>query len=263
MKLTPKKIHSKKKQGKKIVALTAYDFPTARILDEVGVDILMVGDSLAMVLLGHSNTRGVTLQDILYHTRPVAKAAKRALVVADMPYHSYRTPAEALRSAKLLTGDAGADAVKLEGGASIKAQVKKLIKKRIPVMGHVGMLPQSVGSGKFRVYGRTASEAQAILEDAKLLDRLGVFSIVLECMPVGLARQVTKAVKCPTISIGAGAFTDGQILVLHDILGIRSSVSPRFVRRYASLETNIKKAVQKYCADVRKKRYPSSKESFQ
>jgi 3-methyl-2-oxobutanoate hydroxymethyltransferase len=262
MKLKPEDIYSKKRKGEKITALTAYDFPTARILDEAGVDIIMVGDSLGMVLLGHANTRGVTLKDILYHTRPVSKATKRALVVADMPYQSYRTPEEALQNAEELVKDAKADAVKLEGGASIEPQVRKLVMRGVPVMGHVGMLPQSIGNGKFRVYGKTNEEAEAILKDAKLLDRLGVFAIVLECMPAKLAKRITAAVKCPTIGIGAGAGTDGQILVLHDMLGIRTAVSPRFVRRYATIEAGIRKAVQKYCKDVAKKRFPSAKESF-
>jgi 3-methyl-2-oxobutanoate hydroxymethyltransferase len=262
MKLTPKNIYAKKKAGAKITSLTAYDFPMARALDEAGVDVLMVGDSVGMVLLGHADTRGVTVNDIAYHTRAVAKAAKRALVVADMPYRSYRTPGEALRNARMIIEKAGADAVKLEGGADVEAQVKKLIKNGIPVMGHVGLLPQSIGNGKFRVFGRTEGEAASILRDAKLLDSLGVFSMVLECVPAELAGRITKAVRCPTIGIGAGALTDGQILVSYDMLGVRAAVSPRFVRKYAAIEKDIKTAVKNYCSDVSKKRFPSEKESF-
>lgn len=262
MKLTPEDIQAKKAKGEKITALTAYDFPTARILDEAGLDIIMVGDSLGMVLLGQDNTRGVSLKDILYHTQPVAKAVRRALVVADMPYHSYRTPEEALQTARMLTEGAEADAVKLEGGIGIEPQVRKLIERGIPVMGHVGMLPQSIGDGKFRVYGKTDEEAEAILADAKLLEGLGVFALVLECMPASLARKITETVRCPTIGIGAGSATDGQILVLHDMLGIRSSVHPKFVRKYASIEENIKAAVQDFCKDVRGGNFPSVGESF-
>lgn len=261
MKLTPKDIYAKKAKKEKITSLSLYDFPTARIADEAGVDILMAGDSAGMVLLGHKDTCQMTMENMLYHTSAVAKAVQRALVVADMPYRSYEDPETALKNAKRFIEEAGADAVKLEGGVKILPQVRKLLASGIPVMGHVGMLPQAAGS-QFHVRGRTDAEARSILEDARALDEAGVFSIVLECVPAKLGEEVTRAVKCPTIGIGAGPATDGQILVLHDILGIRTAVSPRFVRQYAAIEKEIKNAVQRYCTDVTKGKFPSAKESF-
>ncbi len=262
MKHTPQTIYSKKQAGEKIVALSLYDYPSARIADGAGVDVVMVGDSVGMVLLGHENTLGMTIEHMLYHTAAVVKGVKRALVVADMPIHSYNDPELAFMNAKRLIREGGADAVKLEGGVKIQAQVQKLMKEGISVMGHVGMLPQSVGDGKYRVYGKDPTEAEAILGDAKLLDEMGAFAIVLECVPAKLAAQITKTVRCPTIGIGAGSATDGQVLVFQDLLGIRSGVSPRFVRRYANLEEIMKKAAGDYCRDVQKKKFPSKKESF-
>jgi 3-methyl-2-oxobutanoate hydroxymethyltransferase len=262
MKITPDDIYSKKARGEKITALTAYDFPTARILDGAGVDVLVIGDSLGMVLLGDETTHQVTVSDVAYHTKAVAKAAQRALVVADMPYRSYLTPEEALSNARILVRDSGADAVKIEGGVAIEEQIRHLVRNGIPVVGHIGVLPQSVEGKKYRVFGKSEPEAESIMKDAKLLESLGVFAIVLECVPGTLAARVTAEVKCPTIGIGAGASTDGQILVVHDILGIRSSVSPRFVRRYADLENVIKQAAEGYCRDVAAGTFPSQKESF-
>ncbi|MBU9889032.1 MAG: 3-methyl-2-oxobutanoate hydroxymethyltransferase [Candidatus Omnitrophica bacterium] len=261
MKHTPQSIAAKKEHGEKITALSLYDHPSARIADEAGVDILVIGDSVAMALLGQSNTREVKVEDILYHTRAVARAARRALVVADMPIHSFEDPEKALENAKRFVA-VGADAVKLEGGSQIQPQVQHLIAAGIPVMGHLGLLPQNAGE-RFQVRGRTEEEAKAIAGDAKMLARLGIFSLVLECVPAALAREITRTVQCPTIGIGAGPGTDGQVLVLQDILGVRSSVSPRFVRRYANLETIMKKAIEDYCRDVTRGDYPSPKESFE
>lgn len=261
MKHTPQSIYRKKKTGEKITCLSLYDFPTARIADEVGVDLLMVGDSVGMVLSGHENTLSVTVETMLYHTKAVSQAVRQALVVADMPVHSYDDPDHALRNAKRFLQEGGADAVKLEGGRTIQAQLQRLIAAGIPVMGHLGMLPQSVGS-QFHIYGKTDAEIKTILEDAQMLDRLGVFAITLECIPAQLAAQITQTVECPTIGIGAGIGTDGQILVLYDILGIHSQVSPRFVRRYAKFEEEIKKAILRYDRDIKKKKFPSSRESF-
>jgi 3-methyl-2-oxobutanoate hydroxymethyltransferase len=262
MKITPQAIYSKKQTGEKIVSLSLYDFPTARIADEAGVDLIMVGDSVGMVLSGHENTLGVTIEHMLYHTVAVSKAVKRATVVADMPVHSYDDPESALSNAQRFLKEAGADAVKLEGGTKVRAQVQRLVAAEIPVMGHVGMLPQNIGNGKYRVYGKNPEEAKVILEDAKLLDKVGVFSLVLECVPSKLAEEITKTVRCPTIGIGAGSSTDGQVLVFQDLLGIRSGVSPRFVRRYANLEEILGKAARSFCRDVRRKKFPSKKESF-
>lgn len=262
MKLTSQSIYARKQSGEKITSLSLYDYPSARIADEAGVDVIMVGDSVGMVLLGHENTLGMTIEHMLYHTAAVTKGVKRALVVADMPIHSYDEPERALVNAQRLVREAGADAVKLEGGVKIQAQVEKLVTEGISVMGHVGMLPQNIGDGKYRVYGKDPEEAARILEDAKFLDRAGVFSIVLECVPAKLAAEITKAVGCPTIGIGAGSATDGQVLVFHDLLGVRSGVSPRFVRRYADLEQIMKKAASDFCRDVQKSTFPSKKESF-
>lgn len=262
MKLTPQSIYSKKQAGEPITCLSLYDYPSARVADEAGVDIVMVGDSVGMALLGHENTLGMTMESMLYHTQAVARAAKHALVVGDMPVHSYNDPNLAFLNAQRFLREAGADAVKLEGGVKVQAQVQKLVTEGISVMGHVGMLPQSIGDGKYRVYGKDPDEAEMILEDAKLLDRMGAFAIVLECVPSKLAAEITKAVQCPTIGIGAGAATDGQVLVFQDLLGIRSGVSPRFVRRYANLEEIMKKAARDFCDDVIKKDFPSKKESF-
>lgn len=262
MKHTPQTIYSKKQSGQQIVSLSLYDYPSARIADSAGVDVIMVGDSVGMVLLGHENTLGMTMEHMIYHTQAVSKAVKHALVVADMPAHSYNDPEMALANAQRFLHDAGADAVKLEGGVKVQHQIEKLMTKGISVMGHLGMLPQSVGNGRYRVFGKDPEEAEAILKDAQILDRLGVFSIVLECVPVKLAAEITRNVKCPTIGIGAGPATDGQVLVFYDLLGIRSGVHPRFVRCYANLETVIKKAAADYCRDVQHKRFPSPKESF-
>ncbi len=262
MKYTSQTIYSKKQAGEPIVSLSLYDYPSARIADEAGVDIVMIGDSVGMALLGHENTLGMTMDSMLYHTQAVARAVKQALVVADMPIYSYNDPDVAFMNAQRFLREAGADAVKLEGGVKIQAQVQKLVTEGISVMGHVGMLPQSVGDGKYRVFGKDPDEAEAILEDAKLLDRMGAFAIVLECVPAKLAGEITKAVQCPTIGIGAGAATDGQVLVFQDLLGVRSGVSPRFVRRYANLEEIMKKAARDFCSDVKKKDFPSKKESF-
>ena len=219
MKITPDDIYSKKARGEKITALTAYDFPTARILDGAGVDVLVIGDSLGMVLLGDETTHQVTVSDVAYHTKAVAKAAQRALVVADMPYRSYLTPEEALSNARILVRDSGADAVKIEGGVAIEEQIRHLVRNGIPVVGHIGVLPQSVEGKKYRVFGKKRTGSRSIMKDAKLLESLGVLH------SPGMSRDacgaVTAEVKCPTIGIGAGASTDGQILVVHDILGIQ------------------------------------------
>ena len=260
--LTAKAIHEKKRKGEKIAALTAYDYPFARILDESGIDIILVGDSLGMVLLGFENTLPVTMAHMLHHTRAVARAVKKALVVGDMPYRSYSTPEECLKNARAFL-EAGAGAVKLEGGRKIRRQIETLIKKRIPVMGHLGMLPQSIKElGGYHVQGKGDRQARAILSEAMLLDRLGVFSLVLECVPRTLAAEITAKVKCPTIGIGAGPQTNGQVLVLHDMLGFESSVHPKFVRAYAALERETRRAVSQYRKDVLNGKFPSKKESY-
>ncbi|MDP3921305.1 MAG: 3-methyl-2-oxobutanoate hydroxymethyltransferase [Candidatus Omnitrophota bacterium] len=263
MRLTVKSIYQKKKKREKIVALTAYDSLFADLLDSAGVDVLLVGDSVGMVLLGFDSTVPVTLRDMLHHTKAVARARPNALIVADMPYGSYDTVTRALRSAKRLIQEGGADAVKLEGGQRIERQVKALVRAGIQVMGHLGMTPQTAGAlGGYRVQGKHKAEADKILRDAVRLDRLGVFSLVLECVPAVLAGRVTKKVKCPTIGIGAGVKTDGQILVMHDMLGLEGKIHPRFVRAYAKLSSEVRRAVRCYRKDVLAGKFPSKTESF-
>lgn len=263
-KLTIKSIIQKK--GKeKIAALTAYDFPFARILDAVGIDIILVGDSLGMVLLGYESTIHVTMREMLHHTKAVARAVKQALVVSDMPFGSYQASGDqAFRNAKRFLQEGGANAVKLEGGRSMAKVVDRLVRGGIPVMGHIGMTPQTATFlGGYKVQGRTSKEVRKLLEDARSLEEAGVFSLVLECVPSRLAEQITRKVSCPTIGIGAGPKTDGQILVLHDLLGFEGSFRPRFVRRYAEFEKEAKKAFGRYLADVRSGQFPSLRESFE
>jgi 3-methyl-2-oxobutanoate hydroxymethyltransferase len=263
VRLTPRDIFERKANGGKLTVLTAYDYPCAKILDEEGVDIILVGDSLGMVHLGHEDTRSVTMEDMAGHTAAVSRAVKRAMVVADMPFGSYGEPETAIQNARRLTREAGADAVKLEGGEKILEQVSALINAGIPVMGHVGMLPQSVSAaGKYQVQGRTPGEAEAIVRDALLLDRLGAFAIVLECIPQTLGARITKEVRCPAIGIGAGPATDGQVLVLHDFLGYKSKVHPKFVRPYADFDGQMRRAVRAYRSDVQAGNFPSEKESY-
>ncbi len=263
MRLTVKAIYDRKKKKEKIVVLTAYDALLARILDEQGVDIVLVGDSVGMVLLGFESTVPVTMRDMLHHTKAVSRGIKHSLVVSDMPFGSYDTVERALRNAKRLIQEGSADAVKLEGGQRVEKQVQALVRGGFSVMGHLGMTPQTASQlGGYRVQGRDKKHAEQILKDALLLDRLGVFSLVLECVPAALAQKITQKVKCPTIGIGAGPKTDGQVLVTHDMLGFSSSVHPRFVRRYAALEAQIKHAVSEYRKDVLSSRFPSKQESF-
>jgi len=264
MRTSIKTIYDKKKAKEKITVLTAYDFPMARTLDEAGVDVVLVGDSLGMVALGYESTVPVTMRDMLHHTRAVSRAVKKAVVVADMPFGSYDTTERALRNALRLMKEGGADAVKLEGGEKIEKQVTRLVGAGIPVMGHVGLTPQTASLlGGYRVQGRSAKQAAKILQEAVLLDSWGVFSVVLECVPSALTQRITRRVKCPTIGIGAGVNADGQVLVLNDMLGYESSVSPKFVRRYAQFGAAARKATLSFIRDVKEKKFPSAAESFE
>ena len=262
--ITVKDISNRKQREKrKIVALTAYDFPFAKLVDEVGVDIVLVGDSVGMVCLGYESTIPVSMREMLHHVKAVRRAVKHALLVADMPFGTYQGIEPAIRNARRLLKEAGAEAVKLEGGKRILAQVKALIRAGVPVMGHLGMTPQSVSElGGYKVQGKTKEEADRIFEEARELEQAGVFSIVLECVPNSLAKRITRSLKIPTIGIGAGPDTDGQVLVLHDLLGFESQVRPRFVRRYAGLNHIIHKAVTQYRSDVLAKKFPTVQESF-
>jgi 3-methyl-2-oxobutanoate hydroxymethyltransferase len=248
----------------KITCLTAYDYPTARLLDESGVDVLLVGDSLGMVVLGHDSTLPVTLDDMLRHTQAVRRGTKRALVVADMPYGSYHTDiAEALRNAVRFIKEAGAEAVKIEGGERRLELIVRLTEAEIPVMAHVGLTPQSVNAlGGYRVQGKTTDTAEQLLRDARAVEAAGAFAVVLEAVPRELAAQITQELRIPTIGIGAGPDCDGQILVLHDMLGLTFDHTAKFTRQYANVGEIIRGAVRDYCEDVRGGTFPSDAESY-
>jgi len=236
----------KKKRGEKITALTAYDYPTARLLDESGIDLILVGDSLGMVVLGYEDTTKVTLEEMVHHTRAAARGVKRALLVGDLPIHTYDDAAQAVLSARALM-KAGAHAVKLEGGASHVAQIEAIIGDGIPVMGHIGMLPQSVREeGGYKVKGRTPAEAEALLRDAAAVEKAGAFAIVLEIVSPETARQVTNALEIPTIGIGSGSHCDGQILVTHDLIGLFPWFTPKFVSPEARVADDIRRATQAF-----------------
>ncbi|MEY2574390.1 MAG: 3-methyl-2-oxobutanoate hydroxymethyltransferase [Verrucomicrobiota bacterium] len=235
-----------KRRGEKITALTAYDYPTARLLDESGIDIILVGDSLGMVVLGYEDTTEVTLADMVHHTRAAARGVKRALLVGDLPIHSYDDAAQAVASARALR-DAGAQAVKLEGGASHVPQIEAIINDGIPVMGHIGMLPQSVREeGGYKVKGRTPAEAEALLRDAVAVEKAGAFSVVLEIVAPETARQITQALQIPTIGIGSGLACDGQILVTHDLIGLFPWFTPKFVSPEARVADEIRRAAHAF-----------------
>jgi len=248
----------RQKKGKeKIVMLTAYDYQMAKILDEVGIDLILVGDSLGMVVQGYSDTKSVTMADMIYHTKAVARGAKKTPIIGDMPINTYNTPEQALANAKKFI-EAGAHGVKIEGNKP--EVVKALLNAGIPVQGHVGMLPQMADA--YRVKGKKPEEAEQIFRDALELDRLGVFSIVLECIPESLAKRITEAVKAPTIGIGAGKYCDGQVLVINDMLGMDLSFKPKFVKRYAELYTVIKDAVAKFVEEVSNGVYPDDEHTY-
>jgi 3-methyl-2-oxobutanoate hydroxymethyltransferase len=250
--------------SQKITCLTAYDYPTARLLDEAGVDVLLVGDSLGMVVLGYESTLPVSLEEMLHHTRAVRRGTRRALVVADMPYGSYHTETgESLRNAVRFVKEAGAEAVKVEGGERRLELIVKLTEAEIPVMGHVGLTPQSVNAlGGFRVQGKTADAAEQLLRDARAVEAAGAFAVVLEAVPRELAAQITRELRIPTIGIGAGPDCDGQILVIHDLLGLTFGQTPKFARQYANVGRIVSKAVREYCEDVKGGTFPSDAESY-
>ncbi|MBZ5526323.1 MAG: 3-methyl-2-oxobutanoate hydroxymethyltransferase [Acidobacteriia bacterium] len=262
--LSRKQVPNSPANSARITSLTAYDYPTARLVDEAGVDILLVGDSLAMSVLGYESTLPVTLDEMLHHTRAVRRGTRRALVVADMPYGTYHAGMnEAVRNAMRFVKEAGAEAVKIEGGERRMELIARLVEAEIPVMGHVGLTPQSVNAmGGFRVQGKTPDAAQQVLRDARAVEAAGAFAIVLEGMPRDLAAQITADLRIPTIGIGAGPECDGQILVLNDLLGLTFGASPKFARRYANLGEIISGAVKEYCEDVRGGTFPSDAESY-
>jgi len=248
----------------KITCLTAYDYPTARLLDEAGVDVILVGDSLAMVVLGYESTLPVTLEEMLHHTRAVRRGTRHALLVADMPYGSYHDdPMEGVRHAVRFVKEAGAEAVKIEGGERRMDLIERLVEAEIPVMGHIGLTPQSVNAfGGFRVQGKTEEAAERVLRDARAVEAAGAFSVVLESIPRELAARITAELKIPTIGIGAGPDCDGQVLVINDLLGLTFGHQPKFARRYADVGAIISRAAAEYCRDVQQGRFPSDEESY-
>lgn len=257
-------VAGQQKRGERLVCLTAYDYPTARIVDEAGIDIVLVGDSLGNVVLGYGNTVPVTLDEIMIHLKAVRRAVERALLVADMPYGSFHTGADdAVRNALRLVKEGGAEAVKLEGGRKRLPLIKRLVDEEIAVMGHIGLTPQSINKlGAYRVQGKTAAAARELLDDAQALEEAGAFAIVLEVVPREIAKLITESVSIPTIGIGAGVYCDIQVLVLHDMLGMSFGKLARFVRPYANLGETITDAVSRYADDVRNGNYPSTEESY-
>ena len=262
--ITVPKIFQRKFNRDKITCLTAYDFSMARIVDEAGIDIILVGDSVGMVQLGYDSTLPVGMEEMLMHVRAVRRGVGRALLVADMPYGSFQvSEEEAVRNALRFVKEGGAEAVKLEGGVKRASLVNRLMDAEVPVMGHVGLTPQSLlNFGGFKVQGQTEAAGERILEDALALDAAGVFSIVLEGIPRDLAQRITAAVKTPTIGIGAGPDCDGQVLVLNDLLGLNSGRVPKFVRQYAHLRESAASAISEFIEDVKNSRFPSDQESY-
>jgi 3-methyl-2-oxobutanoate hydroxymethyltransferase len=263
--VTIPRLLQKKSAGEKIVALTAYDFPTALILEEAGVDVILVGDSLGMVVLGYENTIPVTMDEMIHHTKAVTRAVRRALVIADMPYFSFHQTAHlTVANASRFLKEAGARAVKIEGATKRRLKlIEAMVEAEIPVMGHVGLTPQSIHHlGQFKVKGKESEEARKICADALALERAGVFAVILECIPQDLARRITEKLKVPTIGIGAGPYCDGQILVFHDLVGYSTGYIPKFVKRYADLQSVIGQAVKKYSEDVRHGVFPDDMHSY-
>jgi len=253
-----------KSKGEKISMLTAYDFSMARIYDEAGIDVLLVGDSASNVMAGHETTLPITLDQMIYHAQSVVRAVKRALIVVDLPFGSYQGNwREALKSAIRIMKESGAHAIKLEGGEEIQESIKRILSAGVPVMGHLGLTPQSIYKfGTYVVRAKEEEEAAKLKADAKLLDEMGCFALVLEKIPAHLAKAVSESVHLPTIGIGAGPDVDGQVLVSHDLLGITKDFNPRFLRRYLDLFDMTKEAVQRYISDVKNRDFPNENESY-
>ncbi|HAW60297.1 MAG TPA: 3-methyl-2-oxobutanoate hydroxymethyltransferase [Actinobacteria bacterium] len=262
--VTVNKLVEMKQNGDKITMLTAYDYITSGLLDELGIDIILVGDSLGMVVLGYETTLPVTMEEMLHHTRAVARAAKRSMVVGDMPFMSYQiSPEEALYNAGRFLKEADAQAIKLEGGEEICPMVSKMVEVGIPVMGHLGVTPQSVHQmGGYGVQGREEEAAKKMISDAKALEKTGAFSIVLEKIPSALAKKITKTIGIPTIGIGAGPHCDGQVLVTQDLLGMFEKFVPKFVKQYAKLSDDIRSAISSYIKEVKSGEFPGEEHSF-
>ena len=263
-KVTTNSLQEMKQNGEKISMLTAYDYTLAKIVDEGGVDVILVGDSASNVMAGHETTLPITLDQMIYHAASVVRAVDRALIVADMPFGTYQgNSKEALSSAIRIMKESGAHSVKLEGGSEIIESIERILTAGIPVMGHLGLTPQSIYRfGTYTVRAKEKEEAAKLLEDAKLLEKSGCFAIVLEKVPASLAKKVTESINIPVIGIGAGSGVDGQVLVLHDMIGMTHEFSPRFLRRYLNLFEDIKNAVGQYVSDVKSSDFPNEKEQY-
>ncbi|HYQ47560.1 MAG TPA: 3-methyl-2-oxobutanoate hydroxymethyltransferase [Thermodesulfovibrionales bacterium] len=263
-KITIQDLLKKKSDGRKIVMLTAYDYPSAQIVDEAGIDAVLVGDSLGVVVQGLDNTLPVTMDEMIYHTKMVARAVKNAMVIGDMPFMSYQASVEeAVRNAGRFLKEGGAAAVKMEGGAEVADRIRAMTRSDIPVMAHIGLTPQSIHRmGGYKVQGKTRSAARRLVEEAKAAENAGAFSVVLEGIPMALSREITKTLSIPTIGIGAGPHCDGQVLVLHDLLGLFDRFVPKFVKRYAHMKREAVRAVGKYREEVEKGVFPAEEQSF-
>lgn len=262
--ITTRTLAEMKAQGEKIAMLTAYDYTMAGIVDKAGIDVILVGDSASNVMAGHETTLPITLDQMIYHAASVIRGVERALVVVDLPFGTYQADSkEALRSAIRIMKEAGAHAVKLEGGSQIKDSIERILQAGIPVMGHLGLTPQSIYKfGTYTVRAKESAEAEQLIQDAKMLEKAGCFAIVLEKIPAKLAEKVTQTVSIPIIGIGAGGGVDGQVLVLNDMLGMNKEFSPRFLRRYLDLNGAISKAVNDYAQDVKSRDFPNNKEQY-
>lgn len=262
--ITTKSLIDMKANGEKISMLTAYDYTMAKIVDSAGVDVILVGDSASNVMAGHETTLPITLDQMIYHASGVVRAIDRALVVVDLPFGSYQSdPKEALRSSIRIMKESGGHAVKMEGGSEIKESIKRILNAGIPVMGHLGLTPQSIYKfGTYTVRAKEEAEAQQLMEDAQLLEKLGCFALVLEKIPAALAEKVAKSISIPVIGIGAGGGVDGQVLVIHDMLGMNNEFSPRFLRRYMNLYEGMTQAIGQYVSDVKSKDFPNANEQY-
>ena len=262
--ITTETLRKMKFEGEKISMLTAYDFTIATLVDKAGTEVILVGDSAANVMAGHETTLPITLDQMIYHSQCVVRGAKRALVVVDLPFGTYQSdPQRALDSAIRIMKESGAHAIKLEGGEEVAESIRRIVNAGIPVMGHLGLTPQSIYQfGSYKVRAKDDAEAQKLLDDAKLLEELGCFSLVMEKIPAGLATKVTESISIPTIGIGAGNGCDGQVLVVHDMLGLNNEFKPKFVRKYLNLEVQVVEAIGQYVADVKSTDFPNSNEQY-
>lgn len=262
--ITTETLRKMKFEGEKIAMLTAYDFTMSTLVDAAGIEIILVGDSASNVMAGHETTLPITLDQMIYHAQCVVRGAKRALVVVDLPFGTYQSdPQKALDSAVRIMKESGLHAIKLEGGKEIEESIRRIVNAGIPVMGHLGLTPQSIYQfGSYKVRAKDGAEANKLLEDAQLLEQLGCFSLVMEKIPAELATQVTQSITIPTIGIGAGAGTDGQVLVIHDMLGLNNEFKPKFVRRYLNMEDQMHQAIGQFITDVKDSSFPNANEQY-